>query len=402
MHHSPLLRAALLLLALLLACQPANAQVPPSPGAAFDRTFGKVLDRAVTRGAPGAILAVDLPGYGLWSGARGVAERDGAAMTPGHRFRIASITKMFVAVVALQLVQEGWLSLDQTVEDWLPRVVLRGNTITVRQLLRHTSGLYDYMDGPFIRGVLANPQRTWQPAELVTYAVSHRPAFRPGAPGRWSYSNTNYVLLGMIVERVTGTTLAHEIHFRIVEPLGLANTGFEPDDGAQGLAHGYQRRRDLTALDMSFAWAAGNMFSNAADLARFARALFHSELLDAERMAEMTAFGVTQGTGWSPNLRYGLGLMQETLRAGDHGVIAYGHSGMLGGYRTALWYLPRHDITIVVMLNEHSANPATLVADALAGIQQLGGSEGRSPSEKIRGALWQPPQHPVRTRFQRS
>jgi D-alanyl-D-alanine carboxypeptidase len=397
MLRTPLFRVAIFLLALLLAFPARAAAQEP---AVSNAVFGAALDRAVARGAPGAILAVDLPGSGLWLGARGVAEHGGAAMTPEHRFRIASVSKVFVAVVALQLVQEGWLLLDQTVEDWLPGLLPNGNAITVRQLMRHTSGLYDYLDGPFVRGVLAEPQRRWQPAELVAYAVAHRVTFRPGAPGRWSYSNTNYVLLGMIIERVTGTSLAHELRFRIIERLDLRHTGFEPVDAAEGLAHGYQRRRDLTELDLSFAWAAGNMFSTAADLARFSRALFGGELLDADRMAELTTFGATQGSGWSPSLRYGLGLMQERFRAGDEELLAYGHSGMLGGYRTALWYLPKLDITVVVMLNEQSANPAALVAEVLAlALQENPRWEGKpSQNDKTvsffgspQGTTWQQP-----------
>ena len=352
-----LLRVAVLAYALLFA--------PPAPPT-LDAALGQALDHALG-GAPGAVLSVSIPGRAPWSAARGLADRAGEQMTAQHRFRIASITKTFVAVVALQLVQEGWLSLDHTVEHWLPGLVPGGDGISVRQLMRHTSGLYDYMDDAFIDRVLADPGRTWRPGELVAYSVARGRVFRPGARGRWHYANTNYVLLGMIVERVAGTTLEHEIGFRIIERLSLRDTLFERGgERPQGLAHGYERRRDLTALDMSFAWAAGNMVSTAGDLARFAQGLFGGELLGPAMLAEMTAFGGIEGGGWSHTLRYGLGLMQETLRSGDASAVVYGHTGMLGGYRTALWYAPDSGITVVVLLNLHSANPTPLAAQALA------------------------------------
>jgi D-alanyl-D-alanine carboxypeptidase len=366
-----LLRLALLAAALLCAGAPPAARAtdrsplaasqPPAPALA------PALDRVVVAGAPGAILAVTLPGGEMWAEARGLAERGGAPMTPGHRFRIASITKPFVAVVALQLVQEGWLALDHTVDHWLPGLLPGGERTTVRQLLQHTSGLADYMDTPFIRKVLAEPARAWQPRELVAYGVARGQVFSPGARGRWHYANTNYVVLGMIVEQVTGTTLGHEVRQRVIERLGLADTFFEeggpPPDR---LAHGYQRQRDLTALDMSFAWGAGNMVSTAADLSRFAQALFGGELLGEAALGEMTTYARAGGGGWSPSLRYGLGLMQETLRSGDASFTASGHSGMLGGYRTALWHLPDRGITVVAMVNLHSANPTPLAASGLA------------------------------------
>jgi D-alanyl-D-alanine carboxypeptidase len=338
-------QSLLLLIGLLLSSgtSAALAENPPAriDMAALDVRLGQTLDRGLANGVPGVLLAVGLPGQEPWVGARGLAERDSTAMTVQHRFRIASITKMFVATVALQLVQEGWLSLDQTVEQWLPGLLPNGKKITVRQLMRHTSGLYDYMDGPFIKGVLAEPEREWQPSELVEYSVAHGAVFAPGARGRWSYSNTNYVVLGMLIEQVTNTTLAHEIDFRILEPLELHDTSFTTDlTQPELLAHGYDRRRDLTNIDMSFAWAAGNMTSSGPDLVWFTQGLFGGKLLGPAMLTEMRTFGAVQGREWSRTLGYGLGLMRETLRSGDSAIVSQGHTGWLNGYRTALWYDP--------------------------------------------------------------
>jgi D-alanyl-D-alanine carboxypeptidase len=365
--RSALVACALLCLSVPPAALARPASDPQGARPALDAALAQALDQAVADGAPGAILSVTIPGRGTWAVARGLADRGGEVMTPRHRFRIASITKTFIAVVVLQLVQEGWLSLDHTVHHWLPGLLPAGRSITVRQLLRHTSGLEDYMDSAFMRQVLREPERAWRPRDLVAYAVAQGQVFPPGARGRWHYANTNYVVLGMIVERVTGTTLDHELRYRVIDRLDLRDTFMESGSAPlPGLAHGYQRRKDLTGLDMSFAWAAGNMVSTAADLTRFAQALFAGELLGQAMLAEMTAYGATGGGGWSQTLRYGLGLMEETLRAGDTTFGVSGHTGMLGGYRTALWHLPDRGVTVVAALNLHSANPTLLATAGLA------------------------------------
>lgn len=194
-------------------------------------------------------------------------------MTPDERFRIASITTSFVATVVLRLVGEGKLSLSDNVEKLLPGLVPHGDGITVRQLLNHTSGIYDYeQDARLLTSYLnGNLGYTWTPRRLVALAVSHRPLFKPGA--RWSYSNTNYVILGLIVEAVTKSKLAEQLSRRILQPLGLKATrlGANANMGSPA-AHGYYRRQDVTRLNFSFAWAAGSMVSTAGDVAHFYRA----------------------------------------------------------------------------------------------------------------------------------
>ena len=141
-------------------------------------------------------------------------------MRPADRFRVGSVTKSFMATVLLQLVGERKLRLDDSLERWLPGVVPNGRSITVRELLQHTSGLYDYVDDSAFRtAVLANPLRVWTPRQLVRIAVSHHPLFRPGR--RWSYSNTNYILAGLVIQAVTHRTVAAELRNRIFRPLDL-------------------------------------------------------------------------------------------------------------------------------------------------------------------------------------
>src|SRR5262245_50277019 len=171
-----------------------------------------MLDEVVSDGVPGAILLVrdgDRT-VRLTSGSARLAPR--VRMEPNDRFRAGSITKSFVSTVVLELVGEGKLALSDTVERRLPGLVPNGDHITVRQLLNHTSGLYNYTDDPDLLRALTNlsSDRVFKPEELLAMATSHPPLFKPGA--RWSYSNTNYIVLGLIVEAVTGKPLEQELH----------------------------------------------------------------------------------------------------------------------------------------------------------------------------------------------
>ena len=184
------------------------------------------LDDVVAAVAVGALAEVR-DEHGVWRGTSGVAELGTTRAVPvDGRFRAGSITKTFVATVVLQLVDEGRLRLDDTVEAWLPGVVPNGHHITVRQLLNHTSGLYDYMRTlpmPPEPEFLDNRWRTWTAAELVARAVANPPMFEP--PGSaFTYSNTNYILLGQIIEKVTGQSYGEEIERRMIRPLQLDDT----------------------------------------------------------------------------------------------------------------------------------------------------------------------------------
>jgi len=182
-----------------------------------------------------------------------------------NRFKIGSITKTFVATAVLELVRDGTLRLDDTVAHWLPGLVPNTH-ITVKQLLRHQSGLFDYFEDaratePYLAGDLGY---VWAPRALIKLAASHPPNFPPGTA--FSYSNTNYLVLGLIVERATGRSLRQELRRRIFRPLHLSSTRF-PTSQRFGprLAHGYlwsaQDRQDVTAVRQSLAWAAGGVVS---------------------------------------------------------------------------------------------------------------------------------------------
>jgi D-alanyl-D-alanine carboxypeptidase len=295
----------------------------------------QALDRLVADGVPGAI-ALKRQGGQEWHAASGVADlTTKEPIRARHRFRIGSITKGFISTVVLQLAAERRLSLDDTVEDWLPGLVPNGDAIAVRQLMNHTSGLYSYSDLSFYLQLLRDRLKTWHPRQLVDLAVAHPPLFAPGTS--WSYSNTNYILLGMIVAAVDRAPHplqmaipAFEVYRRIVGPLGLRQTSFpltDPDiHGAH--AHGYiidppaalglPAILDTTRMNMSWAWTAGAIISTLDDVADFHRALFTGELLLADQQRELQTT-VSAGSG----AEYGLGVLKVQTPCG----IAWGHEG---------------------------------------------------------------------------
>ncbi|WP_143737889.1 serine hydrolase [Microbispora sp. GKU 823] len=253
------------------------------------------------------------------------------------RFRAGSVTKSFTATVVLQLVGEGKLELSDSVEQWLPGLVGQGGTITVRNLLQHTSGIPEYATGLFDEdGVLKDRYRTWTARELVERAEEHPHEFPAGT--RFGYSNTNYIVLGMLIERVTGRPYASEIRERILRPLGLGHTllpGTSPEvPGAH--PHAYVRvveggevvPVDVTRFNATVAGAAGSIISTTADLNRFYRALLGGELLGPALLKEMKDPGGA--------MEYGLGLEVASLPCG----VAYGHGGGTNGYSTVAFSSP--------------------------------------------------------------
>jgi D-alanyl-D-alanine carboxypeptidase len=315
---------------MLLAAPAATATATDRPGLQ-DR-----LDDVVAAGSVGA-LAVVRDGHREWRGNSGVAELDTTRRVPVHgRFRVGSITKTFVATVVLQLVDERRLRLDDPVERWLPGVVPDGDHITVRNLLNHTSGLYDFrltIPLPPSQEFLDNRWRTWTAAEQVERAVAHPPTFEP--PGSaFGYSNTNYLVLGEIIQKVTGRSYGKEVGRRIIRPLHLHRTsvpgsspwirgphphGYAPVEDDAGI-----RLVDLTEMNPTLFGAAGEVISTARDLQRFFAALLDGRLLPDRLLEEMKTPGV-------PSKDYGLGL---AWRDTSCGVRVYGNDGDALAYQS--------------------------------------------------------------------
>lgn len=286
------------------------------------------LDSLVNDGAAGVLLHYRSPG-GTWIGTSGVAELGtDRPVDPDGWFRVGSITKTFTAVVVLQLVGEGVLKLDDPVTEWLPDLPA---SISLRQLLNHTSGLYNYTDDlPEPEGIVRDRYVHRDPRDSLRVGLEKPRLFEPGAS--WSYSNTNYVALGLLIEALTGNAYGDEVARRILRPLGLERTMVPGDDVElpEPHAHPYLpvdgKPVDLVRFNPSQAWAAGDVVSTAADLDRFYAAVLGGELLaDAEQKAMQTVVTTDESYG------YGLGIERRRLPDGQ---VLWGHTGGIFGYLT--------------------------------------------------------------------
>jgi D-alanyl-D-alanine carboxypeptidase len=280
--------------------------------------------------------------------------RAGTGIARADHFRAGSITKTFVATVVLQLAAEHRLSLSDTVEQHLPGLVRGagndGRALTLRSLLTHTSGLYDFTR-------LTSGAVPVSPVQAVRLALTHPPADR----GRFSYSNTNYVLLGMVVEQVTGRSYAAETERRVIAPLGLTGTSFPGSRTSLPAPHGRAYAADgsdVTALDPRVAGAAGELVTTLADLNRFYAALLGGELLPPRRLHEMLDTRAAHGS-------YGMGLFPVTLPCGAR---VWGHNGRISGsyVRTAATVDGRRVLTFRVnttAMADPGLEPALLAAE---------------------------------------
>ncbi|MFC6090285.1 serine hydrolase domain-containing protein [Saccharothrix lopnurensis] len=311
-------------------------------GTAVAAPGGDRIDREVVRGALDEMAATGAQGVQVRvvDGRRGFTARAGTArvgsprpVPTDGRFRVGSVTKTFVSTVVLQLVGEGRVELDAPVSRYLPGLLPDGDRITVRHLLQHTSGLYNYTDALPLDPEDFDPirYRTWTPAELVALSTARPLDFRPGTG--WNYSNTNYVVVGLLVEKITGKPYGHAVEQRVLRPLGLRDTSVPGTRvGIPGPhAHGYARVRgevvDITELNPSVAWAAGEMISTTEDLGRFVDALLDGRLLRPAQQREMLT--TVQG--------YGLGIEATELPCG---VTTWGHGGGIPGYSTLVASTP--------------------------------------------------------------
>ncbi|NUQ97028.1 MAG: beta-lactamase family protein [Streptomyces sp.] len=340
--RTTLVAAAAVALSAALAA-PAIAATPARGAADHDATR-KAVQAAVAAGVPGVTLTAK-DTHGTWSTTAGVGNlKTNKPRSPHDRYRVGSITKTFVATVLLQLEAEGRLSLDDKVEKWLPGVVRGhghdGRAITLRQLLNHTSGVFNYtQDDTFARtyflkdGFFKHRYDPKSPADLLAIAMSHKPNFAPGTS--WSYSNTNYLLAAMVIEKATGNPYGEEIGHRIINPLHLTGTSVPgtrvtvPQPSSRAYSKLAQSTTgptyDVTTLNPAIAYGSGEMISDSADLDRFYSALLGGRLLPAQQLKEMKT---TVKIDVAPNARYGLALIDRTLSCGVH---VWGHDGGIHG-----------------------------------------------------------------------
>jgi D-alanyl-D-alanine carboxypeptidase len=281
-------------------------------------------------------------------------------MTPGDLMLQGSVGKTYVAAVALQLVQEKKLELDEKIEKylggekWFKRLP-NARDITVRMLMNHTSGLVRYeFKEQFTRDLTAKPYKVWKPEELIAYILDTPAPFAAGQG--WDYSDTNYIVLGMIIERLTGHTYYRELARRILTPLGLRETVPSDRRKIPNLAQGYAGKDNPfggtdamlqggeMVINPQFEWTGGGMASTAADLARWAKLLYEGKAFEPQLLNRMLE-GVPARLG--ADAKYGLGVIIRPTTLG----VSYGHSGFFPGYITEVMYFPEARTAISVQVN---------------------------------------------------
>ena len=369
------------------------------PGPFPDAALRAALDDAKWRyGLPGVAVAVLASDGRSWTGEAGVANvTTRRAVAPTTPFAFGSMTKTFTAALILRLVEDGVLGLDDRVIRWLPEyagraflgaTAARRGAITIRMLLAHTSGLDDYLGSYALDAKLrADKRRVWTPSALIPYI--RKPWFAPGTG--WAYSNTNYLLLGLIAERATGTKYATLVRTRILDPLGLASVYTQVAEPARGSpAKGYDfatlsrtakavswsdgtKVMPFTAVT-SAAGAAGAMAGTAADIARWGLALYGGGFLQPSSLAAMLSFDGTAAPGAADD--YGLGVGRRVVG----GRLTYGHSGRLAGFRGVVRWVPELGVSIAVLTNQDRYDPDRVVEKLLGALALVGPQPSSSPS----------------------
>ncbi|MFI2212192.1 serine hydrolase domain-containing protein [Streptomyces sp. NPDC020141] len=369
---------------------PARAATePPKPR---HQATQQALDAIVAGGLPGATGQVR-DRHGVWKGVSGVGNlKTGAPRGEDDRFRVASITKTFVATVLLQLEAEGRLDLDDKVEKHLPGLVRGqghdGSRITVRQMLNHTSGIFDfYGDETYARkymlaeGFLKNRYAYRSPESAIKVAMSHPPVFAPGTD--YAYSNTNYVLAGLVIERVTGDSYENQVRKRIIKPLKLRATTVPGNDSSMPApsSRGYSKLSfdpaatkiyDATLQNASQSWADGDIISSAGDLNRFYSALLRGKLLPKKQLKAMKT---TTAHSEHASGGYGLGLDRVNTSCG---VELWGHSGgWIGSLSNALTTADgRHSLAYNANGDWSVAGLEEVVEAEYCGVAPRGGAAG--------------------------
>lgn len=309
----------------------------------------------------GATLGVCLADGKCFSLATGFSDLEAKQkMKPTDLMLAGSVGKTYAAAVTLQLVNEGKINLNEKIEKYLGREkwfsrLPNAKDITVRQLMNHTSGLvrYEFKD-QFTKDLTANPDKVWRPEELVAYLFDEKAPFEAGKG--WDYSDTNYIVLGMIVERVTGKRFYDEARKRLFKPLKFERTFPQDRRELKGLIPGYAGAQNPFGgkdkvlengkfiINPQFEWTGGGFVSNTEELARWAKAMYEGRAFDASLLPQMLD-GVPARLG--RDAKYGLGVIIRPTPVG----LTYGHSGFFPGYMTDVMYFPEHKISLAVQVN---------------------------------------------------
>ena len=350
----------------------------PRPDELRRAALQATLDRVRAKLAvPGVSATVLFPDGSSWTGVSGLADvATRTAVTPTTAFAFASMSKTFTSALILQLVGEGRLRLTDSAAALLPPLKKPiDRRITVAMLLDHTRGLSDYFLNPKIdKPLQAHPSQAWTTDQALGYVG--KPYFPPGRG--WHYSNTNYLLLGLIAERITSQPLAVAIRNRLLDPSGLATIWYQAAEKPRApIAHGYRLpgvKLTVSPIDLAdgsgvapfrsvvtAAAGAGSLAGTSGDLARWARRLYSGETLGPDGTALLLG-GFAATSAYHPSVAYGYGIQAVVI----DGHPSFGHSGRLLGFRGAVRHFPVDGLTIAVLTNQSRADPGAIVRALLA------------------------------------
>ena len=375
-------------LLLLIAALPARAQTGPQLDALKQRIQARLDSLHAAGRFPGATVGVALPDSRSFGLAVGFADTiTDERMTPAHRMLQGSVGKTYFAAVALQLVREGRLDLDRKVESYLGNEpwwksadgkarLPNGADMTVRHLMTHSSGVVRYeFKQEFYNDLAKAPLRTWTPAERLAYILDGAPPFAAGQG--WEYSDTNYIILGVILEKILGKPLYDEVQRRILTPNNLRNTIASDRITLPGVSQGYAGPNNpfggadamisngKFTVNPQLEWTGGGFASTSEDLARWAKLVYEGRIFGNDLLAQ--AVNGIEANALGRGVKYGLGVIVRETPLG----ISYGHSGFFPGYLTEMRYYPQHKIAVAVQFNTSvgraiGRNPGAVLQDIAA------------------------------------
>lgn len=343
-----------------------------SDNSSLDEKLQRVLDKGINRyNVRGVSAAAILPDGSVWTGVSGISH-DTVSIKPNMLFAIGSITKNVVAALTLKLAEDSLFSLDDPLSNWLPKYPHINGNITIRQLLNHTSGIYMFWENQEIWDEMKKDKaRIWTPEEVLGYIKE--PYFAPGEGSR--YSNTNYLLLAMIIQKATGSSLSTEFRRRFWQPLNIKNAYLfmEEDIPENQLAHvfGDNFNNDGSYIDVTFlprashesiTYGSSGIFITAEDLARWSHALFEGKVLRQKSMDEMLQFVDIDISRQNKGYGLGLELFAKSIASGEKSI---GHCGGNIGTTTYMVHLPEHHMSVVVMINAFPNRCAGVITKGL-------------------------------------
>jgi D-alanyl-D-alanine carboxypeptidase len=368
----------LILTGLLFVCSHTNVKSEIPVDSVLASALQNKIDNYISQyNLPGISVTVFLPGDRVWSGAAGLSHiYDMTPMDTSHLFEMASVTKMYTATIIFQLMEEGLLSLDDTVGQYLPPMNYIPSGTTIRNMLKHRSGLYSYTNNSaIVNEWFGDPDSIWPHLQMINTYVNSPPLFSQGAS--WSYSNTNFFLLGMIIEAITGNTFAEELKNRILIPYGLSHIVFPPDDsipatntpGWTNFTTSGVYDTDASAIlndcSRSMAYTAGAIIAKPADACKFTKLLWTGNILSDSSLNIMK-----QCTNLPLSTSYVNGYGYGAQRFLFWGKTYYGHNGDISGFTEMTFYGTTDSVGVIISINRNSAPRGAIAIDLMSFINQ--------------------------------